>query len=92
MVLGCTLGLHGFNFSNLKLAKVENQYHFRSLYKPTKLHQKPNRDCSRTFLVRANGKAISFHSPRECLAITMRLVVERRSKEPGYRSLWAAIK
>lgn len=45
MTLGHTLGLDGSNFLNLKLAKVENQYHFRSLYKPIKLHQKPNRDC-----------------------------------------------
>lgn len=32
------------------------------------------------------AKAISLRSPRKCLAITMRLVVERRSKESGSES------
>lgn len=47
MILGRILGSCSFNFANLKLVKAENQYHFRLLYKPTKLRQKASRarDC-----------------------------------------------
>lgn len=85
MVLGfCFFGSSGFNFPNLYLARAENQYHFRLLYKPTKLIQNAEQDRSRTFLVRANGKVISSHSPRECLVITDGTC---RSKKSGYRGV-----